>query len=97
MLAGSGKSLMLDVPHGHRCAHNGARPRRFRHDRADCLHRPNPARRVHPDDLDTLDAAHGEFELAFVIADGRLEAKAANALVHLVVAVRRAQSSGVAP
>lgn len=39
-------------------------------DRASYLRRPDLGRRVHPDDLPKLDAARGDFDLAFVIADG---------------------------
>jgi ethanolamine ammonia-lyase small subunit len=67
-------------------------------DRAIYLRRPDLGRRVHADDLPTLRAARGDFDLAFVIADG-LSAAAVNAHAAAVIgeAVRRLPDITLAP
>ncbi len=53
-------------------------------DRASYLRRPDLGRRVHADDLPLLTAARGEFDLAFVVADG-LSAAGVNAHAASVI------------
>ncbi|NKF21188.1 ethanolamine ammonia-lyase subunit EutC [Solimonas marina] len=61
-------------------------------DRASYLRRPDLGRRVYVDDLPTLEAAHGDYDLAFVVADG-LSAAAVNAHAAALIGETRARLS----